>query len=360
MSGVVTEELVLQALKNVEDPELHRDVISLGMIKDLKVSGGAVSLTLVLTTPACPVRKQFESDVQAAVSKIPGVTQVNLATAAQVRSVRSFDSQSIPGVRNVVAIASGKGGVGKTTVSVNIAVALAREGARVGLMDADIYGPNVPLMMGLDQLPPMKDGKIVPAENFGVKVVSMGFLMKSSEAVIWRGPMLHGAVNKFLKEVLWGELDYLIVDLPPGTGDVQLSLAQVISLSGALVVTTPQDVALQDVQRAISMFEKVKVPILGVVENMSNFVCPHCGKATEIFDRGGGARAAEAIKAPFLGEIPLVPEVRAGSDSGHPIVLTHPDSPAAVALTQAARKLAAQVSILAAGQGVPIQTAWKL
>ncbi len=357
---MVTEQAVMEALKKVEDPELHRDVVSLGMIKDLKVSGGTVSLTLVLTTPACPVRAQFESDVRAAVSKIPGVTRVDLATGSQVRSVRSFDQQSIPGVRNVVAVASGKGGVGKTTVSVNLAVALARDGARVGLMDADIYGPNVPLMMGLDQLPPMKDGKIVPAENFGVKVMSMGFLLKSSEAVIWRGPMLHGAVNKFLKEVLWGELDYLVVDLPPGTGDVQLSLAQVISMSGALVVTTPQDVALQDVQRAISMFEKVKIPILGVVENMSNFVCPHCGKATEIFDRGGGARAAEALKVPFLGEIPLVPEVRAGSDSGHPIVLTHPESPAAVALLQASRKLAAQLSILAAREEESSKVAWKV
>ena len=357
---MATEQAVWEALKKVNDPELHRDVVSLGMIKDLKVSGGTVSLTLVLTTPACPVRAQFENDVRAAVSKVPGVTQVNLTTGAQVRSVRSFDSQSIPGVRNVVAVASGKGGVGKTTVSVNLAVALARDGAKVGLMDADIYGPNVPLMMGLEHLPAMKDSKIIPAENFGVKVMSMGFLVKPAEAVIWRGPMLHGAVNKFLKEVSWGDLDYLVIDMPPGTGDVQLSLAQVISLSGALVVTTPQDVALQDVQRAVSMFEKVKVPVLGVVENMSGFACSHCGKTTDIFDRGGGARAAEAFKVPFLGEIPLVPDVRAGSDSGHPVVLTHPDSPAAVALTQMARKLAAQLSIRAAGQGIPIQTTWKL
>ena len=357
---MVTEEKIIEALKKVEDPELHRDVISLGMIREVKVAGDSVSLTLVLTTPACPVRQQFEKDVRAAVAALPGVARVELTTTAQVRSVRSFDTEGMSGIRNIVAIASGKGGVGKTTVSVNVAVALARDGARVGLLDADIYGPNVPLMMGVDRLPPLKDGKIVPAENFGVKLMSMGFLVKPNEALIWRGPMLHGAVNKFLKEVIWGDLDYLVVDLPPGTGDVQLSLAQVISLSGALIVTTPQDVALQDVQRAVAMFEKVKVPVLGVVENMSGFACSHCGKVTDIFDKGGGVRAAAAFKVPFLGEIPLVPEVRAGSDSGHPLVLTHPDSPAAQAFTQAARKLAAQVSILAAGQGVPIQPAWKI
>lgn len=251
------------------------------------------------------------------------------------------------GVRNVVAVASGKGGVGKTTVSVNIAVALAKEGAKVGLMDADIYGPNVPLMMGLNRLPPLQEGKIVPAENFGVKVMSMGFLVRQEEAVIWRGPMLHGAINKFLKEVLWGEMDYLIVDLPPTTGDVPLSLAQAIPLTGALIVTTPQDVALLDARKAIAMFEKVKVPILGVVENMSGFLCPHCHQSTDIFSKGGGARAAESLKIPFLGEIPLIPEVRIGADSGHPVVLTDPENPASQALVQAAKRLAAQVSILA-------------
>ena len=259
-----------------------------------------------------------------------------------------------------VAIGSGKGGVGKTTVSVNLAVALAREGAKVGLLDADIYGPNVPLMMGLSELPPMKDGKIVPAENFGVKVMSMGFLVKPAEAVIWRGPMLHGAINKFIKEVLWGDLDYLLVDLPPGTGDVQLSLCQTLALTGALVVTTPQDVALLDVVKAISMFDKVKVPILGIVENMSGFVCPHCGKETDIFDKGGAVRAAERMKFPFLGEIPLVAEVRAGGDSGHPVVLTHPDSLAGQAFTQVAKKLAAQIGLQAAGDAERMKDVWKV
>ncbi len=360
MSANVTEETVLAALRQVEDPELHRDVISLGMIKDIRVTEGRVALTLVLTTPACPVRQKFEEDVRTAVAGIPGVIGVDLSTTAQVRSLRGFDQPSIPGVQNVVAIASGKGGVGKSTVSVNLAVALAREGARVGLLDADIYGPNVPLMMGLSELPPMKDGKIVPAENFGVKVMSMGFLVKPSEAIIWRGPMLHGAVTKFLKEVLWGELDYLLVDLPPGTGDVQLSLCQVISMSGALIVTTPQDVALLDVLKAISMFEKVKVPILGVLENMSGFICPHCSKETDIFDKGGAVRAAERMNLPFLGEIPLMMQVREGGDTGHPVVLTHPDSVPAAAFTEVARKLAAQISVRAAGEEAQARTVWKV
>lgn len=344
----VTEQQIREALRQVKDPELGRDVITLGMIKDLIVSGGKVSLTLELTTPACPVRETFEQDLKTALAAVPGVTEVDLKTTAQVRSVTAFGSQSIAGVRNVIAIASGKGGVGKSTVSVNLAVALARDGARVGLMDADIYGPNVPLMMGLTQLPALSGDKIVPAENFGVKVMSMGFLVKPDEAIIWRGPMLHGAISKFLKEVVWGELDYLLVDLPPGTGDVQLSLSQVIAMSGALIVTTPQDVALMDVRKSITMFEKVKVPLLGVVENMSSFICPHCNKATDIFDKGGGVRAAEQMKIPFLGEIPLLLQVREGSDSGHPVVLTHPDSPASQAFVQIARRLAARVSVLAA------------
>jgi len=360
MSPTVTEEAVLAVLKKVEDPELHRDVVSLGMIKDIKVNADTVSLTLVLTTPACPVREKFQADVRAAVASIPGVAKVELTTGAQVRAARPFDDQGMSGVRNVVAVASGKGGVGKTTLSVNIAVALAQDGAKVGLMDADIYGPNVPLMMGLKALPALKDQKIVPAENFGVKVMSMGFLVKQEEAVIWRGPMLHGAINKFLKEVLWGDLDYLIVDLPPGTGDVQLSLSQSIPLSGTLIVTTPQEVALLDVRKSIAMFEKVKVPILGVVENMSSFLCPHCGKSTDIFAKGGGVRAAEVLKVPFLGEIPLVPEIRIGSDTGHPLVLTHPENPASQALVQVARKLAAQVSIRAVQEAERLKSVWKV
>ena len=272
----------------------------------------------------------------------------------------SSEAPGLAKVRTVVAIASGKGGVGKTTVAVNLACALSRQGARVGLLDADITGPNVPLMMGLSALPALKDHQIVPAENFGVKVVSMGFLVKPGEAVIWRGPMLHGAINKFLKEVLWGELDYLLVDLPPGTSDAQLSLSQAIPLTGALIVTTPQDVALLDVGKSIAMFEKVKVPLLGLVENMSTFVCSHCGHATEIFDKGGGRRAAEGLKIPFLGEIPLVPEVRAGGDTGHPVVLTQPDSPAGRAFTEGARQLAAQIILRTDQEAGKTGTVWKV
>ncbi|MCM8811632.1 MAG: Mrp/NBP35 family ATP-binding protein [Candidatus Omnitrophica bacterium] len=360
MSVVLTEQTVLEKLKEVEDPELGVDVITLKMVKEVRISGGSVSLTLELTTPACPVREKFQEEIRSAVASIPGVSKVDVTTTARVRATRPFDQQGMPGVKNVVAVASGKGGVGKSTVSANIAVALARSSARVGLMDADIYGPNIPLMMGLTGLPPLKDQRIVPAENFGVRVMSMGFLIGPEEAVVWRGPMLHGAVNKFLKEVLWGELDYLIVDLPPGTGDVQLSLAQSIPLSGALIVTTPQDVALQDVRRAISMFEKLKVPILGIVENMSSFFCPHCGKETEIFSKGGGQRAAESAGVPFLGKIPLLLDVRIGSDTGHPVVLTHPDSPASIALWETAQNLAAQLSILAQKEQERFKEVWKV
>ena len=266
----------------------------------------------------------------------------------------------LPGVGSVVAVASGKGGVGKTTVSVNVAVALAREGAKVGLMDADITGPNVPLMMGISGLPPLKEQRIVPAENFGVKLISMGFLVRPEESVIWRGPMLHGAVNKFLKEVLWGDLDYLIVDLPPGTSDVQLTLSQAIPLTGAVIVTTPQEVALQDVRRCIGMFEKLKVPILGIVENMSGFACPHCGKPTDIFDKGGGARAAESLRIPFLGAVPLLAEVRSGSDAGRPAVLFAAGSPAAVALAEVARKTASQISLRAAQEQQRPKPTWSV
>jgi len=348
MGTSLTPEAVLEALKGVEDPELHQDVVSLGMIQELSVSGDVVQLTLVLTTPACPLKGEMERRVRSAVEGLPGVSKVELTTTARVRTSIPVDPKGLPGVRSVIAVSSGKGGVGKTTVSVNTAVALAKSGARVGLMDADIYGPNVPLMMGLKRLPPTQDQKIIPAENFGVGVVSMGFLLEPDDPVIWRGPMLHGAVNQFLREVRWGDLDYLLVDLPPGTGDVQLSLTQLIPLTGALVVTTPQDVALLDVRKSIAMFEKVSVPVLGLVENMSGFVCPHCQKSSDLFAQGGGRRMAETLKLPFLGAVPLVAEVRLGGDAGSPVVVAHPDISAAQALVSVAQKLAAQTSIAAA------------
>lgn len=342
----ITREHILQTLARVKDPELGRDIVSLGMAKEVEVTGGAVSLTLELTTPACPLKNQIETDVRAALAQVPGVSQVNLTWAAMARPSPSLGSAGLTGIKHVIAVGSGKGGVGKTTVAVNVAVALAREGAKVGLLDADIYGPNVPLMLGVKSLPPMKEGRLAPAEAYGLKVMSMGFLIKEDEAVVWRGPMLHGAIQKFLKEVEWGQLDYLITDLPPGTGDVQLTLSQSIPLTGAVVVTTPQDVALLDVRRAISMFQRVKVPILGIIENMSTFVCPHCQTETPIFRRGGGRAAAEKVQAPLLGEVPLVPSVCEAGDSGRPIVASQAESPAAQAFVQVARQVAARVSVV--------------
>lgn len=251
------------------------------------------------------------------------------------------------GRRAIIAVGSGKGGVGKTTVSVNLAVALARTGAKVGLLDADVYGPNVPLMLGTPKLPPLHDNQLVPAQAHGVKIMSMGFLLKEDEPVVWRGPMLHGVIQKFLKEVLWGPLDYLIIDLPPGTGDVQLTLSQTIPVTGAVVVTTPQDVALMDVRKAMAMFEKVRVPILGIVENMSTFVCPSCRTETPIFRHGGGRAAAERAKVPFLGEIPLVPSVCEQGDAGTPVVAAQPDSAPAKAFTEIARQVAARAAAAA-------------
>lgn len=342
----------MHALRQVQDPELGRDLVSLGMIKDLAVAGDQVSLTVVLTTPACPLKTQIEQSVREAVGRLPGVRGVVVAWEAAVRANPLLGAHGLTGIKHVVAVGSGKGGVGKTTVSVNLAVSLARDGAAVGLLDADLYGPNVPLMLGVNTLPPARGDTLVPAQAHGLKVMSMGFLLKEDEPVIWRGPMLHGAIQKFLKEVAWGGLDYLVVDLPPGTGDVQLTLSQVIPLTGVVVVTTPQDVALLDVRKAAAMFAKVKVPILGLLENMSTFVCPACRQETPIFRRGGGRAAAERMQVPFLGEIPLVPEVCQAGDAGTPIVVAAPETSAAQALVAAARQVAARVSV-AAAQATP-------
>lgn len=353
MASPVTQDHVLQALSQVKDPELGRDIVSLGMVQDLVVREGAVSFTLVLTTPACPLKDRIEQDIRAALAKIPGIQQINLTWGAMVRPSPTLGSAGLTGIKNVVAVGSGKGGVGKTTVSVNIAVALARDGAKVGLMDADIYGPNVPLMLGVKSLPPFQEHKLVPAQAHGLEIMSMGFLLKDDEPVVWRGPMLHGAIQKFLREVAWGALDYLVVDLPPGTGDVQLSLSQMIPLTGAVVVTTPQDVALLDVKKALAMFQKVKVPILGIVENMSTFVCPHCRTETPIFRHGGGRAAAAQWHLPLLGEIPLVPRVCEAGDAGTPVVAAEPASAVAQAFVQVARQVAARVSVINA-QAQPV------
>ena len=356
MQNTVTKEKILAALSQVDDPELHQDLVSLNMIRDVEIDGGDVAFTVVLTTPACPLKGQIEQDVRAAVSAVPGVDDIKLAWDSSVpNDGRNRGLLSVP-IRNVIAVASGKGGVGKSTVAVNMAVSLAKTGARVGLLDADIYGPNVPTMMGLTQLPPPVNEKMSPAEAYGVKVISIGFLVKPNQALIWRGPMLHSAVRQFASDVNWGELDYLIIDLPPGTGDAPLSVAQSLPLSGGVIVTMPQQVSLDDARRGLEMFRQLDVPIFGVVENMSYLELPD-GSRMDIFGQGGGERLAEEAGVPFIGSIPMDPAVRAGGDSGKPVVITQPDSPVARALEAVAADVAAKVSVAAIKQSgmIPIE-----
>jgi len=345
----IDERDVLAALGKVIDPELHIDIVRAGMVKDLKVSGADVSLTVELTTPACPLKDKIEKDVNAALAAVPGIGKRNVNWGAQVRAAPAKTTM-LPQVKNVVLVGAGKGGVGKSTVAVNLAVALARQGATVGLMDADLYGPNVPLMMGVTGARPVsRDGKkIEPIESHGVKLISIGFLVDAKQPLVWRGPMLHGAIRQFLGDVNWGDLDYLIIDLPPGTGDVQLTLTQALPLTGAVVVTTPQAVSMADVVKSIAMFqlEQIDVPVLGVVENMSGFVAPDTGKVYDIFGRGGGRLVAEQMGVPYLGEVPIDSDVRVAGDTGTPIVVSHPDSPAATALSGIAQRLAASISVL--------------
>ena len=345
---VVTQEQVLAALRGVEDPDLHRDIVSLGFVKDVRIEGSAVDFTIELTTPACPMRELMKGDAEARVAALPGVTVARANMTANVRARVSQQAQAVPGVRNIIAVGAGKGGVGKTTAAVNLAVSLALEGARVGLLDGDIYGPNVPQMLGIDAAPDITDDKrLVPPAAHGVKVVSMGMLVPPGQALIWRGPMLHSALQQFLRDVEWGELDYLIVDLPPGTGDVSLSMAQSVPVAGAVLVTTPQGVSVSDVRKAVGMFRQLKVPVLGVIENMSHFLCGHCGERTEIFGNGGGKLMAEELGIPFLGDIPIETRVRQGGDEGRPIVVADPASPAAQAFRRVAQQVAAQASIVA-------------
>jgi len=334
------------ALARVEDPELHRPLMHLGMLKNMRIEGAIAKLRVVLTTPACPLKDRIQSEIDAAViGVVPGIERVELEWDADVSRTRGvIGRQDIPGVRNTIAVSAGKGGVGKTTVAVNLAFALLRTGARVGLLDADIYGPNVPIMLGLSERPSAVDGRMIPLQKGGLEVVSIGTLIDPDRPVVWRGPMLAGALKQFLFEVNWGELDYLVCDMPPGTGDVQLTLAQSIPLTGAVIVTTPQDVSLADVGRGIAMFEQLRVPILGIVENMSGFACPHCGEVTDIFSRGGGQELAERRHLPYLGAIPLDPVVRLGGGEGQPLVLARPDSRQAAIFEQVASTLAGQIS----------------
>jgi ATP-binding protein involved in chromosome partitioning len=343
----VDHAAVLDALRSVKDPDLHTDIVALGFVKDLVVRDGRVTFTIELTTPACPVKDAMREQARAAVGRVPGVTGVDVTMTASVRPARTVESAQapIPGIRNIVAVGAGKGGVGKTTLAVNLAAALARLGSRVGIIDGDIYGPNVPIMLGLQSQLVADGEKIVPAEKFGIKVVSMGFLTTDESPVIWRGPMLHSVIRQFFHEVKWGELDYLVIDMPPGTGDVALSLSQTVPVAGAIVVTTPQEVSLADSRRAVRMYQKLTIPVLGLIENMSYFVCPGCSLESDIFGRGGGERTASAMGIPFLGRIPIYEPIRRGGDSGQPLVIAEPDGPTTKAFMSAAEQLAAQVSI---------------
>ncbi len=345
----ISEPSILQALSQIIDPDLKKDIVTLGFVKDLKIEGGDVSFRIVLTTPACPVKEEFETTAKQLVGAIEGVENVNVTMDSEVPQGRGVANNiALPGVKNIIAVSSGKGGVGKTTVAVNLAVSLALDGAKVGLMDADVYGPNVPMMFGIGAIQPQvsSKGQLVPLEAHGVKIISMAVLVPPDKPMILRGPMLHGVVRQFLTDVDWGELDYLIVDMPPGTGDVQLSLAQLVPVQGAVLVTTPQAVSLADVRRAYAMFEQVAIPVLGVIENMSYFIPPDMpDKRYDIFGSGGGQKLADQFNIRLLGEVPLGMEVREGGDQGVPVVIAKPDSPQAKAFKAAAEEVARQISI---------------
>ncbi len=342
----ITNELVLKALSTVQEPDLGQDLVTLNMVKDINIEGGNVSLTVMLTTPACPFRAKLERDSKEAVMKIDGVKSVTVKMDSDVPNDGRMRGLVTTPIRNAIAVGSGKGGVGKSTVAVNIAVALAQSGARVGLMDADIYGPNTPTMLGVEKLPPPQGQRLIPAEAHGVKMISMGLLVKPGQPLIWRGPMLNSAIRQFLSDVEWGELDYLIIDLPPGTGDASLSLAQALPLSGAVIVTLPQLVSLEDAGRGLNMFKTLEVPILGIIENMSFLELPD-GTHMDLFGTGGGEHLAQATDTPFLGKVPIDQNVRIGGDTGKPIVVSHPDSPVAMSLRGIAENLAAKVSVAA-------------
>lgn len=343
----LTEQTVLEALSQIIDPDLKKDIVTLGFVKDLTIDNGNVSFRIVLTTPACPVKEAFEEEARRLVGALAGVKNILVTMDAVVPEGRGIaNNLTIAGVKNIVAVSSGKGGVGKSTVAVNLAVSLALDGAKVGLMDADVYGPNVPLMLGIGNVQPEVSGnQLIPLEAHGLKVISMALLVPPDKPMILRGPMLHGVVRQFLSDVNWGELDYLIVDMPPGTGDVQLSLAQLVPVQGAVIVTTPQAVSLADVRRAVKMFEQVSVPILGVIENMSYFVAPDTGTRYNIFGTGGGQQLANEYNLSFLGEVPLGMEVREGGDAGVPVVVSNPESVQAKAFRAIAEEVARQISI---------------
>jgi len=343
----VSESSVLDALKVVNDPDLHRDIVTLGFVKDVAIDRARVSFTIELTTPACPVKDLMRDQARAAVLEVPGVSEVDVRMTARVREAVGGDSTRAPvaGVKNIIAVGAGKGGVGKTTLAVNLALALVKCGGRVGLIDADIYGPNVPIMLGMKTQLTTDGQKIVPAEKYGLQVISMGFLTGDDAPIIWRGPMLHGALQQFFREVAWKDIDYLVVDMPPGTGDVALTLGQTVPVAGAVVVTTPQQVSLADSRRAVAMYRKLNIQPLGIIENMSHFVCPNCAHEADIFGHGGGERMAAELGVPFFGRVPIYQPIREGGDTGVPLMVSDPGSPAAKGFMVAAERLAAQLSL---------------
>jgi ATP-binding protein involved in chromosome partitioning len=345
----ITESAVLDVLRTVKDPDLGKDIVALGLVRDLYIHDGEVSFTLAFTTQPPAAKAALHSGATRAVSRIPGAgrVQVKMGSAAAARPAPppgpAAGGEFIPEVKHTVAVSSGKGGVGKSTIAVNLALALKQSGAQVGLVDVDVYGPDVPLMMGARGRPGMFDNKIIPVEAHGIRIMSIGLLVAEREALVWRGPMIHSAVQQFLRDVMWGPLDYLVFDMPPGTGDAQLSLSQVVPLTGVVMVTTPQDVALLDVRKALGMFLKLNVPVLGLVENMSYFIAPDTGKRYAIFGEGGGARVAEEFGVPLLGQIPLDMETRKGGDAGVPVVVGQPTSAQANAFREVAAAVRARV-----------------
>ncbi len=343
----LSEADVREALKKVKFPGLSRDIVSFGFVRSVRVDGDAVAVEIALTTANAQAGEAVEHDARAVLEALPGVRAVTIDCAVQAPQNAPSAAparRALPGVRYKVAVASGKGGVGKSTVAANLALALRRGGATVGLLDADIYGPSQQMMMGCTDKPRVNAAeKILPVDGNGVQVMSLGFLMDPDQPVIWRGPMVMKALQQFIEDVEWGALDYLIVDLPPGTGDAQLTITQQVPLDGAVIVTTPQDVALIDARKGLAMFQKVNVPVLGMIENMSAFVCPHCGERSEIFKNGGGRRTAEELGVPFLGDVPIDPAIVVGGDAGTPIVASHPDSAAAAAFVALAAAVRRQV-----------------
>ena len=345
---MVTETDILKALSTIIDPDFKKDIVSLGFVKDVSIDGGNVGFTIELTTPACPVKEEFRRQAEEAVLALADVDNVNVNMTAKVAAAAQ-GKQGIPGVANIIAVASGKGGVGKSTTAVNLAVAMAQTGAKVGLLDADIYGPSIPRMMGLADSQPLVNSvtkQIAPLENYDVKTISIGYFIEESKAMVWRGPMVSGALNQLLNDVEWGDLDYLFVDMPPGTGDAQLTLTQKVPVTGAVLVTTPQDIALLDCRRGIEMFQQVNVPTIGIVENMSQFICPHCGESSAIFAEGGADRLSQEFKTEVLAHMPLDMQTRKDADAGTPIAAAHPDSNQAAAYRALAGEVARKISIL--------------